>query len=347
MATINGTQFNDNNTFNNGAFRRALSGIIDPGFINTPQGPLFTPDLPDVINGLAGDDILNALGTNDTLNGGSGNDTLNGGGGNDFLNGGTGADSMAGGTGNDTYVVDSVSDVVTELAGGGIDTIQSSVSRTLGANQENLTLRGIANINGTGNDLNNVITGNSGANTLSGGTGNDTLNGGSGNDRLDGGSGNDFLNGGSGNDTITGGAGDDLIFGGMGSDRLTSGSTSDADIFMFDSLAERADIITDFDRFNSPVFPGDDRDTIQIRNSGFNPTGGAVDLVNGVVPANRLVSGVAALGANAGFRYFEVTGNLYFDSNGGGFDPGAGALLLATLANAPSFASMAGSIVVI
>ena len=198
MATINGTEFNDNHTFNGVpfVFRPALSGIIDPGFINTPLGPVFTLDLPDVINGLAGNDILNALGTNDTLNGGTGNDTLNGGGGNDFLNGGTGADSMAGGTGNDTYVVDSIFDVVTELAGGGIDTIRSSVSRTLGANQENLTLTGIANINGTGNNLNNVITGNSGANTLSGGTGNDTLNGGSGNDRLDGGSGNDRLDGG-------------------------------------------------------------------------------------------------------------------------------------------------------
>jgi Ca2+-binding RTX toxin-like protein len=236
---------------------------------------------------------------------------------------------MAGGTGNDTYVVDSIFDVVTELAGGGIDTIRSSVSRTLGANQENLTLTGGANISGTGNNLNNVITGNNGSNVLNGDSGNDTLNGGS------------------GNDTITGGVGNDLIVGGSGTDRLTSGSTSDADVFRFDSLAERTDTITDFDRFNSLFVLGDDRDIIQVRNTGFNPTGGAADLVNGVVPANRLVSGGAALGGNAGFRYFEGTGNLYFDSNGGGFDFGAGALLLVTLANTPTFATMAGSITVI
>ena len=46
---------------------------------------------------------------------------------------------MLGGTGNDTFVVDSAGDVVTESANEGTDTIQSSVSYTLGANVENLT----------------------------------------------------------------------------------------------------------------------------------------------------------------------------------------------------------------
>ena len=108
------------------------------------------------------------------------------------LDGAQGADLMLGGGGNDTYLVDSACDVVVEDAcDDGVDTVNSSVSYTLGWNVENLALVGTAAINGAGNTLNNVLTGNSAANNLSGGAGNDTLSGRGGVDTLTGGLGND------------------------------------------------------------------------------------------------------------------------------------------------------------
>ena len=114
--------------------------------------------------------------------GGGGNDILNGNAAANVLNGGMGADSMTGGLGDDTYSVDNVGDVVTENINEGIDTVQSSISYMLGANLENLTLTGTAAINGTGNELSNVLTGNAAANVLDGGVGADRLIGGVGND---------------------------------------------------------------------------------------------------------------------------------------------------------------------
>lgn len=128
---------------------------------------------------------------NDTLSGSGGADALVGGQGNDRLSGGTGADMMFGGSGDDTYVVDNVEDQVRELANGGLDTIESSITVALAANVEKLLLTGSGSINGTGNELDNTLTGNTGANLLIGGAGNDTLDGKSGSDTMQGGLGND------------------------------------------------------------------------------------------------------------------------------------------------------------
>lgn len=130
---------------------------------------------------------------NDNLTGNSSNNRLYGGLGNDYLNGATGADYMAGGIGDDTYAVDNVNDVIVEDSAGGNDTVNSNISFTLSDKPtlENLTLTGTAAVNGSGNDLNNILTGNSGANRLIGGAGNDVLKGGAGIDTLIGGLDND------------------------------------------------------------------------------------------------------------------------------------------------------------
>jgi len=138
-----------------------------------------TVSYEDLINrgfdlmGTDGDDTI--LGTNVT-------DRIRGLAGNDVLDGGTGADILMGGAGNDTYPVDDSANVVVENLDEGIDLIQSSVTYTLAANVENLTFTGTNPINGTGNELSNILTGNAADNVLDGGAGADTLVGGLGND---------------------------------------------------------------------------------------------------------------------------------------------------------------------
>jgi Ca2+-binding RTX toxin-like protein len=133
---------------------------------------------------LTGASAINGTG-NSLANTLSGNSAAN------TLDGGVGADILAGLDGNDTYLVDNAGDLVIELANNGIDTVQSTVTYTLTANVENLTLTGTAAINGTGNILDNVLLGNGANNTLTGGAGNDMFDGGAGNDTMVGGMGND------------------------------------------------------------------------------------------------------------------------------------------------------------
>ena len=145
----------------------------------------------------------------------------------DVLDGGSGADHMYGGMGDDTYVVNSAGDTISETVDGGIDLVQSSVSITLGANVENLTMTGSGNTTGDGNELNNTIFGNIGYNTLNGHAGDDTIDGGAGDDTISGGDGTDELYGGDGWDVISGDAGDDDINGGAGNDQLYGGTGDD------------------------------------------------------------------------------------------------------------------------
>jgi trimeric autotransporter adhesin len=133
---------------------------------------------------LTGTSAINGTGNakNNILTGNSGNNSLTGGAGNDTIDGAAGNDTMIGGTGDDLYLVNAAADVVTESAGEGTDTVQSSVAFTLGSNIENLVLTGTGAINGTGNASTNTLTGNSGANRLDGAAGADSMIGGAGND---------------------------------------------------------------------------------------------------------------------------------------------------------------------
>ncbi|MGE0664644.1 MAG: PQQ-dependent sugar dehydrogenase [Hyphomonadaceae bacterium] len=144
----------------------------------TLTGSAFTGTGNSTANQIVGSDLYNIL------SGLAGNDRLIGMGGGDILDGGAGADEMIGGLGDDRYIVDDAGDATTELSGEGFDQVVSSVSFTLAANVDMLTLTGSGNLNATGNSTANQIVGNSGANIIAGGGGGDLLEGGAGADRF-------------------------------------------------------------------------------------------------------------------------------------------------------------------
>ncbi|CAH0356454.1 hypothetical protein [Sphingobium sp. CECT 9361] len=237
----------------------------------------------NVFTGSDGDDQLDgSTYTADlTLSGLGGNDVLLGGSGADLLDGGTGDDRMVGGLGDDLYVVDTTGDLVEEAAGGGTDTVQTSLSSyVLGANVEALSYLGTRAFTGTGNVLDNMLTGGSGADRLDGLGGADMMKGGAGNDTyvVDNvgdvvielaGQGTDrvlsqisytlsdnietlqlstskALNG-TGNDlgnTIIGNAGVNILDGRGGADMLTGGAGDD--VFVFQRGEGHGDVVTDF-----------------------------------------------------------------------------------------------------
>ena len=223
----------------------------------------FYADLIDVqLFGNGGGDAFYANGysISGEIHGGAGSDSFVG-----FT--GSGGAQLYGGDGADVYRADPVDPAnFIEEADQGTDTVlvARGASYTLGANIENITVKGFTGATGaaatlTGNDLRNVIRAQSNSDTiygligddkLFGGAGADTLHGGSGNDLLDGGTGNDTLNGGAANDTLQGGTGDDIMSGGAGDDTYYVDSLADQ---IIENGGEGIDSVrTDVDGYTLP-----------------------------------------------------------------------------------------------
>lgn len=274
----------------------------------------------DVLWGNGGNDVIIGNAGNDLLVGGDGSDTLIGNDGADSFDGGAGNDSIDGGIGDDIFTESAGIDTI--LGGAGVDTLV--ITKTAGTrislletHSGDLFYQKIENVTGgLGND---TLFGDSKVNILSGGAGNDSIYGYKGNDILKGGAGNDFIQGNVGNDVIFGDAGNDFIYGGAGVDNLSGGLGSD--IFVFASISETGDKITDF---GSTI--GTDDDRFHIRAAGF--TG---NLVLGAVAASQFVTRTSdnrALDANDRFIFRVSDKTLWFDANG---NAAGGVVLIADL----------------
>jgi serralysin len=287
-----------------------------------------------------GDALYGNTGDN-ALKGGAGSDKLYGDKGNDVLDGGSGADAMFGQVGNDIYYVNSSKDIVSEKAGEGLDTVRSSVSWTLTSSVEQLRLLGQVNINGIGNELNNLLVGNGGDNRLNGGAGSDRLIGGSGTDtasysnagravgvslwnpssntgdaagdtfssieNLSGTSYSDRLEGNAGVNRIVSGAGNDRIYGGSAGDHLYGGSGGDT--FIYKKVAESTmaarDMIFDFSQASG------DRISIAAIDANTRATGDQ---------AFNFIGSARFSGKAGELRYINQNGDTYIygDVNGDG-----------------------------
>ena len=246
-------------------------------------------DLDNVLTGNSGANRLTALAGNDTLDGGTGNDT------------------MLGGAGNDTYVVNVATDVVTELANEGIDTVLSSATLTLaaGSNIENLTLTGTSTLSGTGNELDNVLIGTSGNNTLTGNAGNDTLDG---------------L---AGTDTMVGGAGDDIYVVERTADVVTEGVNAGTDTIRTSvTLATLAANVENLTLLGSGALnaTGNALNNVLIGNSGINVLTGAAgdDTYDGAAGNDTFTD--TSTSSNETYRWGTGSGLDVLTDSGGALD---------------------------
>ncbi len=238
------------------------------------------------------------------------------------------------------------------------DTVVSAITKALTIGVENLTLTGTANINGTGNANNNLITGNSGNNILKGGLGIDSLIGGLGNDIYivdnigdkvteKAAQGTDLIKSsvsytlpvnvenlsllGTDNLTamgnnlankLTGNAGNNELSGSNGSDVLTGGLGNDV---LTGGLG--TDTLTGGKGQDTFVYlsPTEGKDTITDFNRAqgdkinINRTGFKLtNLTAGALQIDRFVLGTAAKDEGDRFIFNSATNTLFFDQDGTG-----------------------------
>jgi Ca2+-binding RTX toxin-like protein len=161
------------------------------------------------------------------------------------------------------------------------------VTYTLSANVEKLVLTGSANINGTGNEMANVLTGNAGANVLSSGGGAD---------QMDGGGGADTLNGATGADSLTGGAGDDRLVGGADADLYVGGSGRDT--FVFGKGQTGGDRVQDFSKGDHIEFQGFSAGSTLARVAGSSTDWTITDHDTGVSEVFKLLNAYTLKGSD-------------------------------------------------
>jgi len=199
---------------------------------NAEDGYLYDPITNVAYNGtgLTGNLLNNNLYGNEfasTLDGGAGNDNLAGSIVADAMAEDSAVDTMIGGAGDDAFYVFN-GDLVTELAGGGIDIVYlqgDNTSYTLANEVENLTV---------GNTFVDTVNGNALGNIIDSAGGNTTAQ------TIDGKAGNDIIYGAAGADTIYGGTGVDTMYGGNGADTYYVGNVGD---LALDTGATGTDIV--------------------------------------------------------------------------------------------------------
>jgi Ca2+-binding RTX toxin-like protein len=280
MATITGTRYNDNNTYNGipYIFRPSLHGTESNDHIEGSQPALANFDGHDIIYGYGGIDYLYGYAGNDRIYGGKGNDFIYGTYGHDVLHGGEGDDWIDGWTENDYIYGEAGHDIL--YSGHGDDYIYGG--------EGNDWLYGLeGNDRAYGQGGNDHLYGTYGYDVLYGGEGNDWADGWTENDSIYGEGGNDSLEGGNGNDWLNGGSGQDKLHGEAGADTFDYNAASESTLLAPDTIYDFSGTGREGDKID---LSGIDANLYAAGNQAFHTS--QLSYSNGTLTAN--IYGTAA-----------------------------------------------------